>query len=258
MAWIAVHDSIDGPKLRELYKTIGCSKFEAAGMLMFLWQWGVHNADETGHLISADRGDVERYLHSVSTGCSADEGKILDALIRTGWIDEKEDGLYLHDWGSWQRDYYRRKERRLKDALRKRDIRREETEAEEKPQEKQEAEKKESEKKEPEKKEPEKKKPGRDYPEDFTRFWEVYPRRDRKAEAYECFMARVNQGTSPEDMIRAAEAYALKCRKDHTEQRFIQQAKTFLGVHLNFMDYVPKEAPPVKEGGNPFERYAEG
>ena len=37
MAWVSVHQDVDGAKLRRLYKTIGCSKFEALGILNFLW-----------------------------------------------------------------------------------------------------------------------------------------------------------------------------------------------------------------------------
>lgn len=41
MAWVSVHQEVDGAKLRRLYKTIGCSKFEALGILNFLWFWGM-------------------------------------------------------------------------------------------------------------------------------------------------------------------------------------------------------------------------
>ena len=48
MPWISVHQEVDGTKLRRLYRAIGCSKFEALGILNFLWFWGMKNADETG------------------------------------------------------------------------------------------------------------------------------------------------------------------------------------------------------------------
>lgn len=70
----------------------------------------------------------------------------------------------------------------------------------------------------------------------------------------------MKNGVPPEDMIAASQAYADKCRKERTPAKFIMQAKTFLGVHLNFMDYVPKEKPQQTEdpGFNPFDRYMEG
>lgn len=54
MAWVSVHQEVDGAKLRRLYKTIGCSKFEALGILNFLWFWGMKNADENGLVVDAD------------------------------------------------------------------------------------------------------------------------------------------------------------------------------------------------------------
>ncbi len=40
MAWISVHDHVDGKKLRRLSKMLDCSKAEALGVLNFLWFWG--------------------------------------------------------------------------------------------------------------------------------------------------------------------------------------------------------------------------
>ena len=124
MAWISVHESIDGPKLRRLYKILGCSKFEAVGILIFLWLWGLENADSTGMVLDADRDDVERYLYGVGAGCSLDIKQVVNALFSTGWIDEGADGnLYLHDWDTWQEQWYKAKLRRDKDTERKRESR---------------------------------------------------------------------------------------------------------------------------------------
>ena len=54
MPWISVHQEVDGTKLRRLYRAIGCSKFEALGILNFLWFWVMKNADETGLVKVAD------------------------------------------------------------------------------------------------------------------------------------------------------------------------------------------------------------
>ena len=63
MAWVSVHQEVDGAKLRRLYKTIGCSKFEALGILNFLWFWGMKNADENGLVADADLDVLSRYLY---------------------------------------------------------------------------------------------------------------------------------------------------------------------------------------------------
>ena len=90
MAWISVHESIDGPKLRNLYKQLGCSKFEATGILNFLWFWGLTNAERDGLILYAEKEDIERYLYGVGAGCVLDPKKIVDALFdsSTGRLTE--------------------------------------------------------------------------------------------------------------------------------------------------------------------------
>lgn len=120
MAWISVHDHVNGGKLRELAKEIGCSKKEALGILVSLWLWGLNNANRTGELRSCDRNDV---VEEVSKGVSIglDSNKIIDSLICKHWIDEEEDGLlYLHDWDIWQEQWYKFLSTKEYDAERKR------------------------------------------------------------------------------------------------------------------------------------------
>lgn len=120
MAWISVHDHVDGGKLRELAKEIGCSKKEALGILISLWLWGLNNADRTGKLRSCDKSDV---AEEVSKGISAglDPYGIVDNLICQQWIDKEEDGtLYLHDWDVWQEQWYKFLSTKEYDAERKR------------------------------------------------------------------------------------------------------------------------------------------
>ena len=104
MAWISVHACVDGPKLRDLRKKLRCSKFEATGILVYLWLWGLENAEKNGHILSADREDVEECFGS--SGCKIPTNQIVDALIETKWIDETPNGLYLHDWEEWQEQWY--------------------------------------------------------------------------------------------------------------------------------------------------------
>ena len=94
MAWISVHESVDGPKLRNLYKKLGCSKFEALGILNFLWIWGLTNAEKDGLILFADKEDIERYLYGVGSGCKLSPKQVVDALFETGWIDRTPAGLY--------------------------------------------------------------------------------------------------------------------------------------------------------------------
>lgn len=120
MAWVSVHQEVDGSKLRRLYKTIGCSKFEALGILNFLWFWGMKNADETGLVSDADLDVLSRYLYGCGEGSTLDMGKVVQALADVGWIDMAADGFYIHDWDQWQEQWYKLQKNRKRDAERKR------------------------------------------------------------------------------------------------------------------------------------------
>ncbi len=120
MAWVSVHQEVDGSKLRRLYKAIGCSKFEALGILNFLWFWGMKNADETGLVSDADLEVLSRYLYGCGEGSKLDMGKVVQALADVGWIDMAVSGFYIHDWDQWQEQWYKLQKNRKKDAERKR------------------------------------------------------------------------------------------------------------------------------------------
>ena len=123
MPWISVHQEVDGTKLRRLYRAIGCSKFEALGILNFLWFWGMKNADETGLVKDADLEVLSRYLYGCGEDCQLDMGKVVQALVDTGWIDVAADGFYIHDWDTWQEQWYKLQKNRKLDAERKRKAR---------------------------------------------------------------------------------------------------------------------------------------
>lgn len=121
MAWISVHDHVVGGKLRELAKDIECSQKEALGILVSLWLWGLNNADQTGKLRSCDKNDVAEEVFSKGLSEGLDKRKIVDSLISQRWIDEAEDGdLYLHDWDTWQEQWYKFLKNKEYDAERKR------------------------------------------------------------------------------------------------------------------------------------------
>ena len=108
---------------------------------------------------------------------------------------------------------------------------------------------------------PEKKKAQKSYPDEFVKFWDIYPRHDNKSGAYEKFCARLKEGELAENMITAASNYAAKCRKNHTQREYIMMATTFVGPHLRYMDYLPKEPQKPKYtemDENPFDAFVEG
>jgi len=133
LAWISVHDHVVGGKLRSLAKAIGCSQKEALGILVSLWLWGLNNADRTGKLKSCERSDIaEELSKGLSDGLNP--SNIVASLIEQKWIDEDPDKiLYLHDWDSWQEQWYKFLRTKEYDAKRKREARAREREETQEP-----------------------------------------------------------------------------------------------------------------------------
>lgn len=283
MAWISVHESIDGPKLRNLYKQLSCSKFEAVGILNFLWFWGLTNAERDGLIMYADKEDIERYLYGVGAGCGIDPKKIVNALFDSGWLDWTPLGICIHDWETWQAQWQKAKDARERDAARKRESRRNSKAAAENaanvdtaadvptdaPAEKAETasedagvrgEEPEAPPETPEL--PQQPEPPK-YTPVFDEFWAAYPREEEKGAAFKKYQARLKNGYSPEELLIAARNYALQCKRQNTEKKYIKHPKTFLSDSLPFLDYIPKEerntAPEDgTERKNPFKKYEEG
>ena len=124
MAWISVHEDVVGSKLRKLSNEVGCSQAEALGILNVIWLWGLKNADQTGELKDANRRNVAAAIPFDMLSDDLDPRKIVDALVKTGWIDEVDGALFLHDWDEWQEQWYKFLDRKAYDAKRKREKRR--------------------------------------------------------------------------------------------------------------------------------------
>lgn len=265
MAWISVHESIDGPKLREFYKELGCSKFEAVGILNFLWMWGLTNADKTGLIPAADEDDIERYLYGKGNKCSLSSKDIVNALLKTGWLEREDGKLYIHDWDMWQKEWYKYQERKENDTLRKRKRRilmkelakdNPQENTPEIPQRNLQDEKLEIKVDRPNGKSVEKKpeKVKKSYSNEFEEFWEAYPLHRDKGAAGKCFEARVKQGWDPRQLTEAAKNYAAECRKYRTEPRYIKHGSTFLSADTPFRDYLPhglNDSKPKAETSQP-------
>ena len=74
----------------------------------------------------------------------------------------------------------------------------------------------------------------------FEEFWEAYPRKKDKGNAFKKFNARLNSGFSEVELVGAAKKYAEECVRNQTEERYIKHAATFLSERLPFMDYLEK------------------
>lgn len=97
------------------------------------------------------------------------------------------------------------------------------------------------------------------YSTEFERFWDIYPRKVDKAQAYKKYNARLNDGFSPDELYTAACNYAEQCKRDRTESKYIKHAKTFLGESTPFLDCLPKNDAQgcmevTDDSTNPFRR----
>lgn len=94
-----------------------------------------------------------------------------------------------------------------------------------------------------------------EYTPDFERFWSVYPkeRRERKPEAFECWLARLAEGVSVEDLITAAANYAME--REGEPKKYTMQPTTFLGPNQRWVKFLEPAEPetPTRNTGR-FER----
>lgn len=262
MAWISVHTGIDGPKLRDLRKKLKCSKFEAIGILIYLWFWGLENAEKDGHILHADKEDIQECFGGAGAGSKIPTDMIVEALIETGWIDNVSDEYYIHDWATWQEQWYKAKERRESDAKRKRESRKNPSASVKRQSEDNPADCPTDKNNNTDDKVTQKP-PASDnskYSKDFEDFWNAYPRKIGKAEAYKKYQTRRKDGYSERELLLSAKNYALQCTRLRTEPQYIKHPKTFLSDSTPFADYIPKDeeadsAESTDVSINPFDAW---
>lgn len=81
------------------------------------------------------------------------------------------------------------------------------------------------------------------YSPEFQAAWDSYPRRtgQSKSEAFKAWKARIQDGTTPEQMQAGTARYAAYCEANHTEARFVKHAATFFGPDRHFLnDWTPE------------------
>ena len=142
MAWISIHEGITThPKTRKLMRHLKCSRHEAVGILVFLWQWCLVNADRDGVLLDVYPEDIANEIMFrptpdlsawlLTNNPKSDDGYELNeaeyfvhALVESGWIDVDELGRYVvHDWDEWQSSWYKYLDEKEVDKNRKRNAR---------------------------------------------------------------------------------------------------------------------------------------
>lgn len=83
------------------------------------------------------------------------------------------------------------------------------------------------------------------YSEQFLSFWEIYPRKEGKAEAFKAWERLLKEGYTPEQLTAAAQRYRASCERKKTERDYIKKGVNFLR-HRTFEDYLAGQ-PPAEE-----------
>ena len=248
MAWISVHEQVIGAKLRNFAKKLGCSQNEALGLLVRFWLWGIHNANADGLIESATKEDVANDALNAGIDRRYQALDAVEAMIDTGWIDFQDGCLCIHDWKEWQKQWYKVMKTRNYDNERKARQRNQRNEQQEQSGGRECAAEAAPEKGDsPEAAPPPAKKAKKEYPTGFEAFWEAYPRKTGKGEAYKCYAARLKDGWSPEELLEAARNYAQEMARRHTELQYIKHAKTFLSSDTPFTDFLPRRVVPEQQ-----------
>lgn len=112
MAWIESHQEVGRhPKTKKLARLLSVSLPAAVGHLHYFWWWALDFAQD-GVLDKYDAADLAEAME-----WKGDEQALLDALIESGYVDDTELGIVIHDWGVYAGKLL---ERRAKDRARKR------------------------------------------------------------------------------------------------------------------------------------------
>lgn len=248
--WIALHEGATGPKLRLFASLAECDESTALGVLCHIWLWGVRDNVTSSGLMKNTSKEHIKNIFAYTIPKDLDPQKVVDALIESEWIDEIEGSYYIHDWSEHQKPWAQYKAKTEAETERKRKQRLKKKLLSETPDTGQTD--------EPEEPPPKgdveppgdetagdpPKSPAKAYTPAFEQFWAVYPRKDEKANAYKKYKARLNDGFSEEELLRAAMAYAAQCKKQQTEKCYIKLGKTFLSETTPFVDFLREGDAP--------------
>lgn len=117
MPWIESHQSLSRHrKTLRAAALLRVNRHQLIGHLHELWWWALDNVPADGNL-----GDLTDMEIAQGAEWSGDPTEFVRALTDAGFIDETDDGRYLHDWYDYAGKYL---EKRAQDAERKRVARR--------------------------------------------------------------------------------------------------------------------------------------
>ena len=203
--------------------------------------------------------DMDEYDIAIEAGYTGDAHKFVDALLTCGLLEQHNDGTYyIHDWDEHQRYVMFAPERseKAKRAVEARENKRVSKNTNEiisidvlddlnveprlspspSP----------SPNPVPSPKPKPTPKKGKDKVDDnvkykldlFEEFYKAYPRDKEKSVAKKNWVARMNDKEDPNDIIKAAYAFAQECKKMRTQEQFIKHPATFISSTNVWKDYL--------------------
>lgn len=121
MAWIELHQSLrEHKKMFKCAEALNIDSQKMIGTLVCLWLWALDNA-QSGSLA----GISTRTIARVCGWPEKNAGKLVDALRNSGWLDydDTSDCLVIHDWYDYAGKLMERRENDRKRKEKSKDIR---------------------------------------------------------------------------------------------------------------------------------------
>lgn len=85
------------------------------------------------------------------------------------------------------------------------------------------------------------------FEEDFSEFWNLYPKKDGRKNALQSYIKARKNGTDKETILSGLNAYVAQCERRGTEKRYIAMASTWLNQERWDWDYTEQETTKPHE-----------
>ena len=120
MAWLKVDETLcDHPKVLALADALRLDKDSVTGKLLRLWTWALNNRED-GILAKRDAETIAEVMRFKGKA-----GRLIQALVEAGFLDENVEGWRIHDWTDYAGSYIEKRtaanERKQRERQRKRD-----------------------------------------------------------------------------------------------------------------------------------------
>ena len=96
------------------------------------------------------------------------------------------------------------------------------------------------------------------YTPEFEKFWETYPRKVVKREAFKHWNARLKEGVTVDELMTCTSNYCKQIQADHTEEKYIKYPSGFLGKDRYFEQFKVYRSASAKREALTGQEFIEG